>query len=70
MILTFGIVLACVAVLVATVPILIMVVSDHRHLYGSAKWWTRRHHRGAASSPLDTVKKYNQTSQEHLQKQV
>jgi hypothetical protein len=68
MILTFGIILAVVAVLVATVPIMVMVVSDHRHLYGSAKWWTRRH--GRTNSPLDTMVQFNQTSEEHLLDQV
>jgi hypothetical protein len=68
MILIFGIVLACVAVLVAVVPIVVMTLSDHRHLYGSAKWWTR--HNGKRTSPLDSAAKFNQTSEEHLQNQV
>ena len=62
-------VVALVAVSVAVVPIVIMLVSEHRNLHGEARGWMRRHGR-KPESILDVPRMYNQTSEEQHQELV
>ena len=60
---------ALVAVTVAVVPIVVMLVSEHRHLHGGAREWIRRHGR-RPKSVLDVPRMYNQTAEEKQQELV
>ena len=62
-------VIAIVAVSVAVVPIMVMLVSEHRNLHGDARSWRRAHRRGARSL-MDIPRQYNQTSEEQHQERV
>lgn len=62
-------VVALVAVSVAVVPIVVMLMSEHRNLHGEARGW-RRAHRGRPASLLDTPRQFNQTSEEKHQELV
>ena len=60
---------AVVAVTVAVLPIVLMLRSEHRDLYGSRWSWIRRNGRKPASV-LDYPRMYNQTSEERHQELV
>ena len=60
---------AVVAVSVAVVPILAMLRSEHRHLYGASRHWIRRHGR-RPGSVYELPRMYNQTTDEEQQELV
>ena len=62
-------VVAVVAVSVAVVPILAMLRSEHRHLYGASRHWIRRHGR-RPDSVYEIPRMYNQTTEEAHQELV
>jgi hypothetical protein len=61
--------IAVVAVSVAVVPILAMLRSEHRHLYGASRHWIRRHGR-RPDSVYEIPRMYNQTTEEAHQELV
>jgi len=63
------IVVAVIAVSVAVLPILVMLRSEHRHLYGASRHWIRRHGR-RPGSVYELPRMYNQTTEEEQQELV
>jgi len=60
---------AVLAVSVAVVPILVMLRSEHRHLFGASRHWIRRHGR-RPGSVYEVPRMYNQTTAEEHQELV